>query len=425
MKAMKDLKYHAGIIVRIYPSDRQKHIIALNSGAQRYVYNHLVAANNEIYLMSKTAASVPCYRDRIDYLKKTLSYRGIKNAAPFLYEKEIDSLVVSNAIKNYQNAWKNMKELHHGVPVFHKKGYEQAYDTGCSYPKKGLPSIRFMDEKHLHLPILGRIRMAGSDKRIWQIMDRSHEKDPGFIRIGTVKVWRDACLDYFVSLALASDKPFRECHDTDAEGRPDRYITPVGIDMNLSNFCTLSDGSVVDNPRYRNNMQKKIARRQRSMSRKAVRARKEGRRLWDCKNYQKDRLKAAKLLRKTARQRNDFYGRTSCDIVKNHDIIAAEDLKVLNMLKNHKLAKAISDAGWSRFHAILKQKAEACGRIFVKVPARNTTQTCNHCGHVCHGDEKIVLGQDEWVCPECGALNKRDYNAALNILDKGLELLNL
>lgn len=326
MKAMKDLKYHAGIVLRIYPSDRQKHIISINSGCQRYVYNHLVAVNNEIYRLSKTADLVSCDRQRIEYLKSVRTdYSAIKNSAPFLYGVDVDGQVVANAISNYKTAWKNMKERHLGVPVFHKKSCQQSYQTNCHYSKTGKSTIRFEDESHLRLPILGRIRIAGSKKRIWQILDRSREAADKFIRIGTVTVSRDSCGDYFVSLSLASDRPFRECCKTNNDSAPE-ICDPIGIDMNLSNFCTMSDGTVVLNPRCRRSLQPAIVKAQRKASRRMERAKADGRALKDSRNYQETRRKLAILQRKAARQRNDFIGRVSSDAVKNHDFIAVEHL---------------------------------------------------------------------------------------------------
>ena len=101
-----------------------------------------------------------------------------------------------------------------------------------------------------------------------------------------------------------------------------------------------------------------------------------------------------------------------------------EHLNIKGLLKNHKLAMAIADAGWYKFQTAISQKAAAEGKTFIKVPAKNTTQRCSRCGHICHGDEKVILGQDKWACPECGAHNLRDYNAAINILKLGLQILS-
>ena len=85
---------------------------------------------------------------------------------------------------------------------------------------------------------------------------------------------------------------------------------------------------------------------------------------------------------------------------------------------------AISDAGWYKFQTAVSQKAAAEGKAFIKALAKNTTQKCSHCGHICHGDEKVILGKDGWACPECGFHNMRDVNAAINILELGLQMMS-
>ena len=149
MHTMSQMPYHIGFKVKLYPSDYQKHLIAVNDGAKRAVYNHLVACGNERYrlakavdsiLLSHPAAYVPMYLERIDYLQSvSFDVKGIQNALPFLYGKEIDSLAVANAVKNYRFAWKNQKEQHRGVPMFKKKSYEQSYETNAQYnTRKGI-----------------------------------------------------------------------------------------------------------------------------------------------------------------------------------------------------------------------------------------------------------------------------------------------
>ena len=100
-----------------------------------------------------------------------------------------------------------------------------------------------------------------------------------------------------------------------------------------------------------------------------------------------------------------------------------EDLKPSNLKKNHKLAKAISDASWSMFLNMLEYKAKWYGKIFLKVPPQYTTQTCSCCGHVMSGKEKLSLAVEDWICPKCGTIHIRDLNAAINILKKGMILL--
>lgn len=428
MRKVADMTHHAGIVLKAYPSDNQKKLIAINDGAQRRVYNLLVGAHNEIWRLSKTAAFVPRDRERIDYLKTAVSSSwGIKIALPFLFGNDVDSSVVDYAVKNYRAAWKNMREQHRGVPKFHKKSNEQSYQTCNHYKSKGKPAIRFIDDHHMILPLLGKVRVAGSPKRVRQIMERSDSSRQNVIRIGTAQISRDACGEYWVALQLASDVPFCESIRVKIDAENSLVFRGWGIDMNLSNFCTAYNGKkmiVVENPRYRNKLQKKIAKLQRKLARMAQTAKREGRSLASCKNYQKTRARLAKLERQAGRQRDDFVEVQSRRFVDSQDVIAVEDLRVKNLMKNHSLAGAIADAGWSMFHAALKRKCEMYGKTFIKVPAQNTTQTCSECGYVCSGDTKVVLGQNEWICPNCGTHHDRDENAAKNIRDRAIKMLS-
>ena len=134
MRTSKEMPYHIGLHVKLYPSNEQKHIIAVNDGAQRSVYNHLVAAGNERFRLRQAAKYVPAYRDHLQYLKDTASSTaGMKTALPYLNEADVDSATVDNAFRNYRFAWKSMKENHRGVPTFHKKSAEQSYQTNSHY----------------------------------------------------------------------------------------------------------------------------------------------------------------------------------------------------------------------------------------------------------------------------------------------------
>lgn len=419
MRTCSEMPYHCGMELRMYPSYRQKKHVAVNDGAERFVYNRLVALNEERRRLRKTAGYVPAERDRLGYLESILHGdnalpAAIKNSAPFLYDNDIDSLVVDNAIKNYRVAWKKYREDHHaGRPRFHKKGYRQSYNTNAHYRKdaKGIndANARFEDEHHMVLPGLGRIRIAGSAKRIRAIMCREDT------RIGTITIRRDAIGRYFVSLQLASEKPFVEPFPASKKA--------VGIDLNIDNFLFDSDGNEIKNPKYRRNLQGKLAKVQKRMSRKAVQAKKDGKPLRDAGNYQRDRLKAAKLQDSIARRGDEFRNIVSKRYAESQGCIFAEDLKVRNLLKNHKLALAISECGWSDFLRKLEYKADMYGRVFVKVPPHYTTQTCSVCGHVMSGDERLPLSARDWVCPSCGTYHIRDYNAAANILARGMASL--
>lgn len=175
----------------------------------------------------------------------------------------------------------------------------------------------------------------------------------------------------------------------------------VGIDLGLTHFATLSNGEKIDNPRHLRRAAKALKRSQQALSRK-----KKG-----SANRVKARERLAKRHLKVSNARKDFHHKTALDIVCRFDSIKTEDLKILNMAKNHRLAKSIGDAGWGQFMSILASKAENAGREFVKVPAAYTSQTCSRCGI----QQKMLLKQRTYKCSLCELTLDRDHNAAINI----------
>ena len=236
-------------------------------------------------------------------------------------------------------------------------------------------------------------------------------------RIGTVTLTKDSTDRFFLSMQLASDVSFVKV--------PKSIHGHIGIDLNIDNFLTDSEGNIVPNPRYYRTIKGKLAKEQRILSRRQQRAKKEHRSLRDSKNYQKQRLLVAKLHAKVMNQRHNFLQQISTALIKNHDLVVAEELRSKNMLKNHALALSISDVGWRSFLDMLTYKADLYGHQFITINPRNTTQTCHDCGFVMGTDntKKLTLADREWTCPDCGTHHVRDWNAAKNILDKGIAKL--
>ena len=418
MRNKNNYNFRCGISLKIYPSNKQKLIISVNDGISRFIYNRLVANGRESYLLRKAAGKVPVYQDRLNFLRENYKdTKSMKNIIPFLNNPLIDGCAIANAKANYNQAWDNFKTTHH-VPTFHKKGYSKSYQTNAVYSDdinlmKG--SVRFVDKSHIQIPKLGVIRFSASKKKVDMLFRNADN-----IKIGTVTVKMDAAGDYYISLQLASNSAFAEISNKTGKA--------LGIDVNLRNYLTTSDGDVVDNPKFLKKESIKLSKEQRKMSRRQLVAEKntdprDKKRYLKAKNYQKQRIKVAEIHKKVANQRKDFLHKLSTEIVKNHDIIVVEDLKISNLKKNHKLARAISDAAWGTFLTMLEYKAEWYGKIFIKVPPAYTTQTCSHCGHVMSGKEKLSLAIEDWICPECGTHHIRDWNAAINILMRGLTLL--
>lgn len=197
----------------------------------------------------------------------------------------------------------------------------------------------------------------------------------------------------------------------------------IGIDLGITDFAILSDCQKVDNNKFTSKMEKKLKREQRKLSRRALLAKKKGINLFEAKKYPKQKRIAARLHEKVMNQRNDFLNELSTEIIKNHDLICMEDLNTKGMLRNHKLAKSISDVSWSSFVARLQYKADWYGREMIKIEKWfPSSQICSECGHK---DGKKSLKIRKWTCPICCSHHDRDINASINILNEGLRIKTL
>lgn len=412
MKKMKDYTYHAGIEMRAYGSRKQKNTVRMQGGSSRFVYNRLISIDRRLYELRKVKTYLQPVQEEIDRLMQQRDMKNLMNAAPFLYD--VDSNLIYNAKKNHSDAWDRCKKGLAGRPVYHKKTNKYTYQTNPHYNKDSVSmndckGFYFVDKKHVVLPKLGKVRVKASKKLIDALFSRTAET-----RLGTVTVTLDETDRLYISVQLGSDEPFvEEYKKTGSE---------TAFDLNLSNFLTDAEGNVIDTPHFLKKSEEKIMRLQKKLSRKAERAKQEGRDLSECVEYQKLRIRLTEEHKHVANQRSNFHHNVASMMLKNHDIVYAEDLKVKNLVKNHKLAKAISDAGWSQFLGIMEQKAAMRGKTFINVPPQNTTQTCCACGHVMKGDEHIGLGVEEWTCPKCGVHHIRDHNAAINIIHKGIAM---
>ncbi|MCI2033854.1 MAG: transposase, partial [Lactobacillus sp.] len=313
--------------------------------------------------------------------------------------KRLDAMMFYATLNFYRASWNMFRKVHAtGIPKFHKKAANQRYST-----LKTNNNIRILDQKHLQIPKIGQIRVVKLPD--W-LLNRTD------IEIGSATVKMDAVGRYSISLTLGSEHAFKEeWPKTDAK---------VGIDVNVENLFTDSNGNVVENPRFYQKKLQQLRREQRKLGKRAARAKKEQRPLRTAKNYQKQRQVVAVIHRRIYNQRQNFLHLVSTTLIKNHDLVVVEQLQGKNLLKNHALSQRLQDVGWGILFEYLAYKANLYGKEFVKVDPRLTTQTCHRCGFVMGraGTRKLTLVDRTWTCPQCQTKHVRDYNAAINILNK-------
>ena len=269
-----------------------------------------------------------------------------------------------------------------------KKGYPKFKKRGHSVEYKQSGWKLSEDRKYLTLTDgfkIGRLKLVGS-------------RDINFYQVEQIKRIR---------LVKRADGYYAQfCVDVDRREEMEPTQTTIGLDVGLNHFYTDSKGEVVENPRFLRKSERQLKKLQRKVSKR--------------KKGSANRRKAVKRLARkhlqVSRQRKDFAVKTARCVVRSNDLIAYEDLQVRNMVKNHKLAKSISDASWSMFRGWVEYFGKVFGKVTIAVPPHYTSQNCSNCGTLV----KKTLSERTHQCSHCGTVLDRDHNAALNILAIGL-----
>lgn len=354
---------------RFYPTDEQKEILAQTFGCARFAYNYMLKARTDAYYNKKK---------RIGYHETSALLTQLKKQPEYTWLNEVSSVPLQQALRHLQSAFANFFAKRNKYPNFKSKFDKQSAEYTAS-------AFKFENS----VLTLGRMKEP--------LLIKWSRTLPKAAKITTVTVTKDCAGRYFVSLLC-----------DDVASVKITASAQIGIDLGITDFAVTSNGSKFKSPKSLAANLEKLALLQQRLSKK-----KKG-----SSNRNKARLKVAKLHARITDIRKDFLHKLSTKLINENQVIAVESLAVSNMLKNRKLAKSISDAGWSEFVQQLEYKAKWYGRTLIGIDKwYPSSKRCNACGHTI---ATLSLNTRTWECPSCKTTHDRDVNSAKNILTAGL-----
>ncbi len=355
---------------RFYPNTEQENLLRRTMGCVRLVYNKALAVRTEGWYEKQ---------ERIGYSQTSNLLTDWKKEKDLEFLNDVSSVPLQQCLRHLQTAFTNFWAKRAKYPNFKKKR-----NGGSAEFTKS--AFKWKD---------GKLFLAKCKEHLNIVWSRFLPQDSN---PSTVTIKLEPSGRWFVSI-LVKDSTITSLPKTGKQ---------VGIDVGITSLIATSDGEKVANPKQFNRLYKKLRRKQKALSRKTK----------GSNNRAHARLEVAKVHAQIKDARIDFLHKLTTKLVKENDLIAIEDLAIRNMVKNHKLARSISDASWGEFNRQLEYKCEWYGKELVKIDRYfPSSKRCGNCGHIV---DKLRLNVREWKCPECGTSHDRDINASENILAAGL-----
>jgi len=354
---------------RFYPTLEQAAALARTFGCVRYVYNWALRLRTDAYHGRQ---------ERIGYHEASAALKTLKQQPETAWLNAVSSVPLQQALRHLDSAFRNFFARRAKYPTFKKKRGRQAATYATS-------AFRWDVQ-------MRTLTLAKMDAPLDIHWSRSFSGTPS-----TVTVSRDPAGRYFVSFLVEEDVEALR-------------VVPamVGVDVGLKDMAVLSTGEKIANPAHLRRSERKLAHAQRALARKTL----------GSKNREKARLKVARAYAKIADQRADGLHKLTTRLIRENQVICVESLAVKNLMRNHALAKAISDVGWGELVRQLEYKGDWYRRALVKIDRwYPSTNRCHVCGHIL---DSLPLNMRQWTCPVCGVWHDRDINAAKNILAVGL-----
>ena len=371
------------IKIRLYPNKNQATMFNKLLGCYRVVYNQCLARKIESYKNDGKS-------ENLSTLGQFVHHELLKNDN-FIWLREQNTKVLKQAVKDMLTAYKNFFEQHTGYPKFKSKHDNK---QSCRFELGAISKRNDYTTYHLSLANIKNVKFRCNEKYA-----RYLQKHHGNIRQATLT--RLPCGEYYLSILVDGDLTHK-VKETDAV---------VGIDLGIKDFVITSNGEVFRNLHLKKSESKKIKRLQHQLSKKQK----------GSSNRNKARIRLAKLYKKINDRKQYYLHSVSNSLIDENQVICMEDLNVKGMIKNHNLAESIQEMNFGEFRRILEYKAQWYNRKIVFVDRfYPSSKTCHNCRYI---NKNLTLKDRQWICPQCGEVIERDYNAALNILDEGLRII--